>query len=263
MISLPHLASLPVTPGQITGLLALLTIVLMNISRGRAWYHLPSWEHAFGLVGLSLLVDGQYLGLVDAPREAMMGEVGRIMYVHVPSAWLTMVVFLFTCIFAVAFLVTNKPVFDLLVESTAEVGVVLSILLQATGMLFAKPTWGVYWDWDPRLVSTTVMMLSFMGVLSLRAALDDPERRATWTSVGAILATTSMGVTYMSVRWWRSIHQMQSSPDTVAKPMVLILRINAFAFLFLSVWLVARRWRIADARARLDAAPPLPPEVIA
>lgn len=258
MVELPPLASLWLTPGQLIGLLGLVAIVVSNLRAGRPAWALPRWEHAFGLAGLSVLLDGQYLGLVDAPREAMMGEVGRILYVHVPSAWLTMVTFTATCAFATAFLVTGRRGADLAVEATAEVGVVLSLLLQGTGMLFAKPTWGVFWDWDPRLVSTAVMTLSFVGVLSLRSVLADPERRATWTSVGAILATTSMLVTYFSVQWWRSLHQMQSSPETVAKPMVLVLRMNAFAFLFLTVWLVARRYRIAAARAAADEAPPLP-----
>lgn len=261
MLPLPPIADLWITPGQLVGLLALVVIVGTNLRAGRPAWALPRWEHAFGLAGLCVLVDGQYMGLVDAPRERMMGEVGRILYVHVPSAWLTMLTFTFCCAFAVAYLMTGRRSFDLLVESTAEVGVMLSILLQLTGMLFAKPTWGVFWDWDPRLVSTAVMMLAFLGVLTLRSVLADPEQRATWTSVGAILATTSMIVTYFSVRWWRSLHQMQSSPDTVASPMVLVLRMNAFALLFVTVWLVARRWRLAAARAAELDAPPLPAEV--
>ncbi len=256
-MTLTPLTALPITPGQILGIVLLAGIVATNLLRGRAPHHLPRWEHAFGYVGLCAVVDGQYMGLVDAPRERMMGEVGRILYVHVPSAWLTMLTFTFTCLFAIGFLLTNKPVLDRLVAATAEVGVILAALLQATGMLFARPTWGVYWDWDPRLVSTAVMMLAFLGVLSLRSAIDDLDRRATYTSVGAILATTSMIVTYFSVRWWRSIHQMQSSPDTVADPMVLVLRINAFAFLFLTVWAVARRVRLAEEQDASQQPPPL------
>lgn len=257
-MDLPHLTTLPITPGAVTALVIVVGIVVGNLSAGRVAWHLPRGEHAFGLVGLATLINGQYMGLVDAPRERMMGDVGRILYVHVPSAWVTLVTFLFCFLFAVASLASGSKVMDALVEATAEVGVVLAALLQLTGMLFAKPTWGVFWDWDPRLVSTAVMMLSFMGVLALRAQLDDADRRATWTAVGAILATTSMIVTYMSVKWWRSIHQPWSSPDTVAEPMVLVLRMNAFAFLFLGVWLVTRRARIALARARADEAPPLP-----
>jgi heme exporter protein C len=260
-MDLPGIASLLVTPGQVVGLLAVVAIVSMNLSAGRVAWHLPKWEHAFGLMGLCTVIDGQYMGLVDAPREAMMGDVGRILYVHVPSAWLTMVLFTACCIFAVWFLFTGSRTADLLVEASAEVGVVMAILLQGTGMLFAKPTWGEYWDWDPRLVSTAVMMLSFIGVLTLRSVLVDPDRRALWTSVGAILATTSMIVTYFSVQWWRTLHQMPSNPNTVADPMVLVLRMNAFAFLFICTWMVVRRYRLGAHRAEADQAPPLPLEV--
>lgn len=260
-MDLPSISQLPITPGNVLAIVAMAAIAITNMRAGRVPYHLPKWEHAFGLMGLCTIINGQYMGLVDAPREAMMGEVGRILYVHVPSAWVTMVLFTLCCVFAVLYMMTSNKKYDLLVEATAEVGVIAAFLLQTTGMLFARPTWGVYWDWDPRLVSTAVMMLSFIGVLTLRSVLDDPDRRATWTSVGAILATTSMVVTYMSVRWWRSIHQMQSSPDTVAEPMVLILRMNAFAFLFLSVWFVARRYRLGVKRALADEAPPLPLEM--
>ncbi|MCB9662756.1 MAG: cytochrome c biogenesis protein CcsA [Alphaproteobacteria bacterium] len=257
-MDLPPLEALPLTPGKAVAVLAILVIALLNVRAGRRPWYLARWEDAFGLVGLCLLLDGQYMGLVDAPRERMMGEVGRILYVHVPSAWLTMVAFTLTCLFAIGFLVTGWRSLDLLVESAAEVGVALGIVLQLTGMLFARPTWGVYWDWDPRLVSTAVMLLSFIGVLTLRSLLTDPDQRANLTSAGAILATTSMIVTYFSVRWWRSLHQMQSSPDTVASPMVLVLRINAFAMLFLFTWLLVRRWRLARALAARDEAPPLP-----
>lgn len=260
-MELMRIKDLPITSdlAGVAGVLGLLGLgaaawVVRGGLRGR-------WEHLLGLLGLWMVVVGQYAGLFVSPRERMMGEVGRILYVHVPSAWLTMLTFTFTCVFATGFLLSGKRWMDHVVESTSEVGVVLAALLQLTGMLFAKPTWGVFWDWDPRLVSTAVMMLSFIGVLTLRGLLDDPDRKATWTSVGAILATTTMIVTYFSVRWWRSIHQMQSSPDTVADPMVLVLRWNAFAFLFLTIWMVARRARLSAARDRAEAAPPLPQEV--
>ncbi len=260
-MELMRIKDLPIT-ADLAGFAAVVGVIALGavawVARGGLTRR---WEHLVGLLGLWMVIVGQYMGLVSSPRERMMGEVGRILYVHVPSAWLTMLTFTFTCAFATFFLFSGKRHWDHLVEATAEVGVVLSILLQATGMLFAKPTWGVFWDWDPRLVSTTVMMLSFMGVLTLRGLLDDVDRRATWTSVGSILATTSMIVTYFSVRWWRSIHQMQSSPDTVADPMVFVLRWNAFAFLFLTVWFVVQRARLSARREALDAPPALPEEV--
>jgi heme exporter protein C len=258
-LQLPPLASLPLSPGLIVGLLLLVALAMRNQTSGRPAWQLPRWEHAFGWVGLCLAIDGQYLGLVDAPRERMMGEVGRILYVHVPSAWSCLVCFSFAVIFAVAFLMTGKRSFDLAVEATAEVGVILCGLLLVTGSTFARPTWGTWWTWDPRLTSSAVMMIAFVGVLLLRQATSDPDRRATWTSVASILAGVSMVVTYMSVRWWRSIHQMQSSPDTIAPEMTMILRINGFAFLFLAAWMIGMRYRLAALRAADEEAPPLPP----
>lgn len=262
-MDLPRISELLLTPGQVVGTLLLLLIVLNNLRSGRVAWHLPAWEHAFGYVGLCLLIDGQYMGLVDAPAERMMGDVGRILYVHVPSAWMTMVCFLFSFLFALDYLMRGKRLSDVLVEATAEVGVVLCGLLLATGSIFARPTWGTWWTWDPRLTSSAVMMLAFVGVLLLRAALDDPDRRAMWTSVSAILAATSMAITYFSVQLWRSIHQMQSNTQSIAPDMVLILRMNAFALLFLTIWFVVRRARIGWAQAVAEQAPPLPPEVSA
>lgn len=256
-MSLPKLATLPITPGQVLGILILLGIVAANLRSSRSWYHLPRWEHALGFAGLITLVDGQYLGLVDAPAERMMGEVGRILYVHVPAAWSSLVCFFFATVFAVAYLLTSRDALDALVEACAEVGVVLASLLLVTGSIFARPTWGTWWTWDPRLTSSAVMAMSFLGVLLLRQAVPDPDRRATWTSVTTILAATSMVVTYFSVRWWNSIHQMQSSPDTIAPEMTLILRINGFAFLFLAAWMVTRRWRLGMARLAAERPPSL------
>ena len=151
-----------------------------------------------------------------------------------------------------------KGGWDWLVESCCEVGVLLNILLLILGSIFARPTWGVWWDWDPRLTSSAVMMLTFIGVLVLRSVVDDPDRRALWSSVATIIAYVNIPVTYFSVRWWRSLHQVQSSPETVSDMMVDILRLNAFAFLFITIWFLARRWRIAKSLAAADMAPPLP-----
>jgi heme exporter protein C len=260
-LNLPSITEFFLTPGQVFGIAAILAIVVRNLSTGRVAWHLPQWEHAFGLVGLSVLIDGQYMGLVDAPAERMMGEVGRILYVHVPSAWLTMVCFLFSCIFAGIYLASGRKWADLLVEATAEVGVVMCGLLLVTGSIFARPTWGTWWTWDPRLTSSAVMMIAYVGVLLLRASLQDPKERALWTSVASLLAAVSMALTYFSVRLWRSIHQMQSSPSTIDDDMVMILRMNAFAMLFIGTWFVARRARIGIAQAAAQAPPPLPPEM--
>jgi heme exporter protein C len=218
------------------------------------------WEHLVGLLGLVLLIGGHYTGLFVAPPERMMGEVGRILYVHVPAAWLSLVTFTVAFFAALGYLITGRHGYDWAVEAACEVGVLMNALLLVLGSIFARPTWGVWWTWDPRLTSSAVMLITFVGVILLRSAVADPDRRATYSSVSTLLAYVNIPVTYMSVKWWRSLHQIQSSPDTVADTMVWVLRLNAVAFLFVTIWFIARRWRIARAAYMRQAPPPLPSE---
>lgn len=211
-----------------------------------------------GVVGAGLFLLSQAMGLFWVSQEAHMGEVGRILYVHVPAAWLSMVVYTIAFAAALGHLWTSRPTWDWAVEAAIEVGVVLNTLLLVLGSLFARPTWGVWWDWDPRLTASAVMLLTFVGVLLLRSLVDDTERRALWSSVTTVLAYVNIPITYFSVRWWRSLHQVQSSPSTMSPDMVLVLRISAFAFLFLSVWAIVQRYRIAATRGAALIAPPLP-----
>ena len=220
------------------------------------------WEHIAGAAGLVVLMIGHYMGLFVAPPEKMMGDVGRIFYVHVPVAMFSMLVFCVAFGAAVGYLLLGRKGFDWLVESSVETGVMLNALLLMLGSLWARPTWGVWWTWDPRLTSATVMLITFVGVLMLRSATADPDRRATWSAVATILAFVNVPVTYFSVRWWRSIHQMQSSPDTVSEPMVLVFRINLLALFLICTWWIVRRWRIARARALAESPPELPAGVV-
>lgn len=219
-----------------------------------------AWEHAVGALGVVLLAIGNYTGLFVAPPERMMGEVGRILYVHVPSAWVAMLCFTGAFVAALGHLFSGRRGFDHAVEALVEVGVVLSVLLLLTGSIFARPTWGVWWSWDPRLTASAVMMLTFVGVLLLRGAVVDPDRRATWSSVATVLAFVNIPITWFSVRWWRSLHQTQSDGQSMALTMKWVMYFDTLALLLIAVWLVARRWRVAAALARAEAPPPLPTE---
>ena len=161
----------------------------------------------FGVLGLILLGWGSYLGLFVAPPDRYMGDVQRIMYVHVPFAWLALVVFTLAFVYAVLFLVRRSWRWDALHEASLELGVLYTFLLCVQGALWGKPTWGVYWAWDPRLTTVAVMLLSFAGILSLRHFLDDPIRRASWSATATILAAANVPIVYYSVRWWNSLHQ--------------------------------------------------------
>ena len=206
--------------------------------------------------GLVLLVVGSYWGLAKAPRETYMGDVQRIMYVHVPTAWNAMLAFTFAFGCAVASLIRGGYRWDTRLEAAMEVGVVLSSLLCIQGAIWAKPTWGVWWDWDPRLTTTAVLVLAFSGIIALRSFVDDPARRAVWSAVAAIVAYVDVPIVYFSVKWWNSLHQMQSSPETVSKAFHWPLRINAVGILLLMWGLIALRARIASLRLERQLVPP-------
>lgn len=215
---------------------------------------------SFLLLGAALLIFGSYIGLVRAPREHFMGEVQRIMYVHVPTAWNTMLAFTFTFVCALASLFRGGWKWDARMEASMEVGCVLSLLLCIQGSIWARPTWGVWWDWDPRLTTTAVLLFAFLGVIALRHFVDDPVKRATWSAVAAIIAAADVPIVYFSVKWWNSLHQPQSTPETVASAFHLPLRTNAFAILFIMIGLIMMRTRLARIRLAGELAPPLPAE---
>lgn len=164
----------------------------------------------------------------------------------------------FTFVCAVMYLFRSNFDWDSLMEGTMEVGVTLSLLLCIQGAIWARPTWGVWWDWDPRLTTTAVMVFAFGGILALRKFVEDPPRRATWSAVATIVAAIDVPIVYYSVRWWNSLHQQQSSPETVSSAFYLPLRINAIGMLVLMVGLIAVRSRTAALRLRHELAPPLP-----
>src|SRR5688572_4331563 len=144
----------------------------------------------FILIGLGVLflIVGSYFGLFVAPPEHYMGEVQRIMYVHVPTAWNALLAITFAFFCAIVFLIGGNWKWDARMEAAIEVGVLLSFLLCVQGSIWAKPTWGVWWDWDPRLTTTAVLLIAFIGILALRNFVDDPTKRATWTAVATIIA---------------------------------------------------------------------------
>jgi heme exporter protein C len=152
-------------------------------------------------------------GLV-VPADAVQGTLQRIMYVHVPSAWLAYLAFIVTLVGSVAYLITRRLRWDRLAGSSAEIGVVFTGLALATGSIWGKPVWGVWWTWDARLVLTAVMFFVYLGYLALRRSVDDPVRRAGRSALFGIIAVVQIPLVHFSVVWWRGLHQ----PPTVIRP---------------------------------------------
>jgi heme exporter protein C len=199
----------------------------------------------FGAFALLFLIASQILAIATSKPDRDMGDLEKIIYVHVPAAWIMSLTFAVVMFYSLRYLWKGRETDDLAAAAAAEVGTLFNGLTLLLGMLWAKPTWGVWWTWDARLTSTLVLFLIFVGYLSLRAFVDEPERRAQWSAAVGVLGAINVPIVYMSVRWWRTIHQIQSTPDTVDALYVLSLRANAIAFLFVMIYLVRRRYEAA------------------
>jgi heme exporter protein C len=207
-------------------------------------------------IGVAFLLIGSYFGLFVAPPEEFMGETQRIMYVHVPTAWFALLAMTIAFFCAVVFLFRTDFKWDARMEGSIETGVVFAFLLCCQGAIWAKPTWGVWWDWDPRLTTTAVLLFAFLGILALRKFVEDPVKRGIWSAVATIIAFVDVPIVYFSVKWWNSLHQQQSSPNTVSKPFWIPLRANAFGILLLMTAFIMLRARISALRLKHELAPP-------
>lgn len=199
----------------------------------------------FGAFAILFLIGSEALGILTSPPDRDMGDLQKIMYVHVPSAWMSLLAPAVVLFFSLRYLMKGREDDDLLAASAAEVGAAFSGLTLVLGMIWGRPAWGVWWTWDARLTSMLVLFLILVGYLSLRSFVEDPERRAQWSAAVGVLGAINVPIVYMSVRWWRTLHQVQSSPSTVDPAYVLALRANAFAFLFIMIYFIRRRYEAA------------------
>jgi heme exporter protein C len=205
----------------------------------------PRWLLPFGWFAILFFVGAQATALLLSQPDRDMGHLQKIMYVHVPAAWVSMIAFFVVFVASILFLLRRDIKYDMVAAAAAEVGVILTALTLALGSIWGRPTWGIWWTWDPRLTTTAILLLIYVGYMSLRSFTEDEDRRARWAAAVGILGFLNVPIVYMSVRWWRTIHQVQSTPDTVDPFYVIGLRLNAFAFLFLFIFFVGMRYYIA------------------
>lgn len=187
----------------------------------------------------------QVYAVATSPADAMMGHLQKMMYVHVPAAWVTFAAFGVVLVASLHFLWKEDERADLLAASAAEVGSLFCGLTLVLGMLWGRPTWGVWWSWDARLTSTLVLFLIFVGYLSLRSFVEDPHRRGQWSAAVGILGAINVPIVWMSVRWWRTLHQIQSNPRGLSPEYLRGLLLNLAAFTLLTIWFIWRRYEAA------------------
>ncbi len=197
-------------------------------------------------------------GALLAPPDQLQGELVRLMYVHVPAAWLAFLSFTITLGASVGWLWRRRAGADRLAEASAEIGVFFTGLAIVLGSIWGKPTWGVWWTWDPRLVTTALMFFVYLGYLALRRATLDPTTRARRSAVFGVVAFVQVPVVHLSVLWWRTLHQ----PPTVLRPgdptidhsMLAALLLNMAAFTLVFALLLRTRLRLAAEQDALEAA---------
>jgi heme exporter protein C len=189
------------------------------------------------------------------PPDAVQGDLQRIMYVHVPSAWLAYLAFGVTMIASVAYLVRRNLRWDRVAGASAEVGVVFTGLALATGSIWGKPVWGVWWTWDARLVLTAAMFFVYLAYLALRRSIEGAEARARRSAVFGIVAALQIPIVHFSVIWWRGLHQpptiLRPDKPQIDPPLLFALLMAVFAFTLVYAALVRRRIALAELEDRL------------
>ena len=211
------------------------------------------------LVAAALILASAYMALAGAPDAAGLTEdntyAQRIIYFHVPSAWLSMLAFGVTMVASIGYLATSKRGWDSLAVSSAELGLVFTLAATASGSIWAKPAWNVWWTWDPRLTTYTIMFLLFVAYFMLRSAMEDPARRARFAGVYAIFAFLSVPITFMSIRWWRTLHPAPviGGGGGLAPEMKAALFFSLFAFTVLYITLLLLSFRIRSMEQKIQA----------
>lgn len=202
-----------------------------------------------GTAAFGLLLLGGYLGLSWAPPDVNQGDVMRIMYVHVPTVMIAYLAYTLVLVGSALYLWKRDLRWDHLAAACAELGLLFTALTIAAGSIWAKPTWGTYWTWDPRLTTTAILFVIYAGYLMLRALQPDPFSRARMSAVIGIIGFVDIPIIHMSVTWWRSLHQSSSFPlmkdPLIDDRMEVALMVNMIAFFLLFLFLLGQRLRLA------------------
>ena len=211
-----------------------------------------------GALALITIAFGLYWALVQAPRDALQGDVQRIMYLHLPSILTAYLSFFLVFTGSCLYLWKREKRDDNLAHSAAELGVLFTVLTIIEGSIWGKPTWGVWWTWDARLTLTAILLLIYSGYLMLRSLIDDEDRAALSAAILGIIGFLDIPLIHMSVYWWRTLHQPPSilRPDklpweNVHPAMLTALAINFVGFLLLYFYLLSLRLRLGEVRSEI------------
>ncbi|NUO77822.1 MAG: cytochrome c biogenesis protein CcsA [Lysobacter sp.] len=168
------------------------------------------WAPWAYLTGLLVMAWGLYSALFVVPADYQQGDSFRILYIHVPSAWMSMAVFALMALYAAIALIWRIKLCEILAMACAPIGAGFTVITLATGSIWGKPMWGTWWDWDPRLTSELILLFLYLGVIGLYNAIDDRRAAARAAGLLAIVGVVLLPVIRYSVEWWNSLHQGQT-----------------------------------------------------
>ena len=227
---------------------------LANPTRFLAWTaRLLPWLWGIALAGLAV---GLYLSLFVAPADYQQGEMVRIMFIHVPFAWLSMTCFGVMAVAALGTLVWRHPLADVIGKSAAPIGAAFTFLALVTGSLWGKPTWGTYWVWDARLTSVLILFIIYLGLIALWQSVEDPGKAARAAAILTLVGSVNLPIIKFSVEWWNTLHQGESifraGGPTIDPSMLwpLLVMTVAMTVLFAALLLMAARNEILRRRVR-------------
>ena len=192
-----------------------------------------------GAAAALLAAIGLYIGFFVAPTDAQQGEVYRIIFIHVPAAWMSMFLYVVMAFWAALGLAFNTRLSGMMAQALAPTGALFTFIALWTGSLWGKPTWGTYWVWDARLTSELILLFLYFGFMALRAAIDERRRADRAAAVLAIVGVVNVPIIYYSVQWWNTLHQGASVSFTrapsMAATMLAGMIVMALAFWMYSV----------------------------
>jgi heme exporter protein C len=204
----------------------------------------------FGWPATLLILGGLYGGLIVAPADYQQGDGFRIIYVHVPTAYMSVMVYTTMAVSAAVGLIWRMKVAHAVAASCASIGASFTLCALVTGSLWGKPMWGTYWEWDPRLTSELILLFLYLGYMGLRSAMEDVQRADRASAVLAIVGIVNVPIIHFSVIWWNSLHQAPSllrpgGPAIQGAMLVpLLLMILGFTLFFVAILLVRLRGEV-------------------
>src|SRR6266496_2161394 len=201
----------------------------------------------FAVVTALLFVVGLYVGFFVAPTDFQQGEAYRIIFIHVPAAWMGMFLYVLMAIYAGIGWAFNARLASMMATAISTTGAIFTFISLVTGSLWGRPAWGVYWVWDARLTSTLILMFLYIGFISLQSSIDDPRRADRAGAVLALVGLINVPIIYFSVQWWNSLHQGATiriaNKPTMAPSMLAAMLILLAACWMYSITVVLMRLR--------------------